>query len=79
MKAIDERLAKQLVSIADLLALEQSFTSREIELWTEHMLPVYGAPLDEMKAALLRWYAAMREAGLYTDGDIDVESFVRGD
>ena len=76
--AIDEALAKQLVSIADLLARERTFTSREIELWIEHMQPVYGAPLHEMKAALLRCYAALREAGLYTDGDPDVESFVWG-
>ena len=76
---VDQPLAEQLVSIADLLAREKLFTSRELELWTEHMQPVYGAPLDEMKAALLRWYDAMREAGLHTDGDIDVERFIWGD
>ena len=75
---IDEARATQLVSIADLLARERTFTSREIELWIEHMGPVYGAPLDEMKAALLRWFAAMREAGLYADGSVNVEGFVWG-
>lgn len=75
---IDEALAKQLVSIAGLLARDRTFTTREIELWIEHMQPVYGAPLHEMKAALLCWYAAMREAGLYTDDAVDVESFVWG-
>ena len=75
---VDQSLAEQLVAIASLLAHDKLFTSREIELWIEHMQPVYGAPLDEMKAALLRWYDAMREAGLHTDGVIDVERFVWG-
>ena len=65
-------------SVADLLAREKTLTTREIELWIEHMQPVYGAPLHEMKAALVRWYAAMRDEGLYTDGDRDLESFVWG-
>ena len=77
--AIDEALANELVSIADLMARERTFTRRELELWIEHMQPVYGAPLHEMKAALLRWYAAMREAGLSSDDDREVESFVWGE
>ncbi len=78
MKVIDEALARQLVSIADLLARKKTVTRREMELWVEHMQPVYGAPLHEMKAALIRWYTAMREAGLSTDDDRKVESFVWG-
>lgn len=78
MNVIDEVLARQLVAIADLLARKQTVTSMEMELWVEHMQPVYGAPLHEMKAALIRWYAAMREAGLSTEDDREVESFVWG-
>ena len=75
---ISEALAKQLVLIADLLVPKETVTSREMELWVEYMQPVYGAPLHEMKAALTRWYAAMREAGLSTHDERDVESFVWG-
>ena len=78
-KVIDENLAKSLVGIANLLANEKIVTEREIELWVEHMRPVYGAPLGQMKAALLNWYAAMRQNGLWEDGDIGVEAFVFGD
>ena len=45
----------------------------------EHMRPAYGAPLNWMKTALLNWYAAMHEHGLWKDGDIPVEAFVRGE
>lgn len=78
-KVVDESLAKSLVAISDLLARDQTVTVKEIELWVEHMRPAYGAPLDWMKTALLNWYAAMQEHGLWEEGDIPVEAFVRGD
>lgn len=78
-KVIDENLARSLVGIADLFAKDKTVTVKEIELWVEHMRPAYGAPLDWMKTALLNWYAAMREHGLWEDGDTPVETFVRGE
>jgi len=78
-KAIDENLARALVGIADLFAKNKTVTAKEIELWVEHMRPTYDAPLQWMKTALLNWYAAMREHGLWEDGEIPVESFVRGE
>ena len=79
-KIIDEDTAESLVGIADLMATSKTVTAKEIELWVEHMRPVYGAPLELMKTALLDWYAAMRDKGLWEDGDeISVESFVRGE
>lgn len=75
---IDESLARSLVSIADLLVSKETVTEKEIELWIEHMRPDYGAPLGRMKAALLNWYTAMSQNGLWEDGDIGVEAFVVG-
>ena len=75
---IDDELAKPLVKIADLFAQKSPITVKEIELWNEHMRPVYGAPLDLMKTALIIWFAAMRENGLWSEGNISVEEFVRG-
>lgn len=76
---IDENLARSLVGIADLLATSEMVTVKEIALWIEHMRPAYGAPLELMKTALLNWYAAMCENGLWEDNsDVPVESFVRG-
>ena len=57
-KIIESEFAKHLVSTADLLARDSSITAKEIELWKEHMAPVYGAPLDVMKAALVDWFSA---------------------
>ena len=65
-------------SWVSLFAQDKTITVREVELWVEHMRPSYGAPLECMKAALLNWYAAMRERGLWEEGAIEVETFVRG-
>jgi AbiV family abortive infection protein len=78
-KVVDESLARSLVGIADLFAKTKTVTVKEVELWMEHMRPSYGAPLDWMKTALLNWYAAMREHGLWEEGNIPVETFVRGE
>ena len=78
-KVIDENTSRLLVGIADLLAKSKVVTVKEIELWVEHMRPVYGAPLEWMKTALLDWCAAMRENNLWDHDDIPVEAFVRGD
>ena len=77
-KVIEEKLAKKLVSIADLFAKSNAVTIKEIELWQEFMKPVYGAPLEQMKAALLQWYAAMEENGLWENNGISVNAFVNG-
>lgn len=77
-KVIEQELAKSLVAIADLFAKEETVTVKEIELWIKHMRPVYGAPLDWMKTALLNWYAEMREDGLWEEGVVSVETFLRG-
>ena len=76
---IDENLAKSLVGIAKLLVNAETVTKREIELWVEHMRPVYGAPPGLTRVALLNWFAAMRQNGLWEDGDIGVEAFVLGE
>lgn len=76
---INKDLATSLVGIANLLANESAVCERDIELWIEHMRPVYRAPLTQMKAALLNWFAAMRQNGLWEDDDICVDSFVWGD
>ena len=78
-KVIDAKLSKYLVSTADLLAKNSPVTVKEIELWIEHMQPVYGKSLDMMKTALINWYTMMKENGMWNeDGKISIEQFVRG-
>ena len=77
-KVVDDQMAKYLVGTADVFAQGSTITVKEIELWKEHLRPVYGASLEVMKTALLNWFAAMRENGLLEDDNNSVEAFVRG-
>ena len=45
------------------------------------MAPVYGAPVDVVKAALVDWFSALKENGLRDDDDTQpsVEEFVFGE
>ena len=76
--AIDENLSRALVNTADLLARENEVTEREIELWIEHMGPTCSESLDRQKASLSKYYAAMRENGLWEDGTISLDTFLWG-
>ena len=77
--AVDEDLAGALVNIAALFAKRESVTAKEMELWVEHMRPVYGARLERMKTALLAWYSSLQENGLWDEDGVSVEEFVLGD
>jgi AbiV family abortive infection protein len=77
---IERELAEDFLRVARSLARERSrpHTTKEIELWQEHMMPVMGKPLQWMKTALLNWHRAMIAHDL-TDTDTDfMEKFVRG-
>jgi hypothetical protein len=75
-EVISSSLAASLVQIAGVLAPKSIVQEREIELWIEHMKPVWMGPKAWMDTALIRWSEAMREAGLSIAGDM--EEFVRG-
>ena len=62
-----------------LFTKRKTVTEKEVELWIEHMRPVYGAPLEDMKTALLAWYSALRENGLWEEGQISAQAFIFGD
>jgi len=67
-----------LVTAADVLAQSREFTEKEIELWVEHLGPVWKKDDSWMKKALANWYAAMQSAGLAPEGENKMEKFVRG-
>ena len=77
--AISQELAASLVGTARLLASSSNVecTAREIELWVEHVGPVWRQDLGWMKQAVINWYAAMQEAGLKPNGENTMEQFVR--
>lgn len=76
-EVIDEQLAHMLVQIAQLFAREREYTEREVELWIEHVGPVWKKDPAWMKQAVVNWYAAMQKAGLVPEGPNEMEQFIR--
>ena len=76
-EAIDEGLARMLVNVADIMSKDKDITEEEIELWIEHVGPVWKKEGAWMKKALANWYAAMQAAGLAPEGENMMEQFIR--
>lgn len=75
---IDGDLARALVVTAEGLALEKTISVREVELWIEHLGPVWKGPIDWMKKALENWHAAMEAEGLVELGSVGFKQFLWG-
>lgn len=73
---IDEGLARMLVNVAKILSQKSHYTEEEIQLWLEHIGPVWKKEPDRMKRALVAWYAAMQRKGLAPKGSNEMEQFV---
>jgi AbiV family abortive infection protein len=76
-EVIDESLARMLVDVADLLAKDTEVSEQEIQLWIEHVGPVWKKDSAWMKTALANWYVAMQAAGLAPEGENKMEQFIR--
>jgi AbiV family abortive infection protein len=74
---IDVGLARALVGIAELLAKEKVVSPREVELWVQHLSPVWNT--SEMPHALLRWATALHREGLSDTVPEEFARFVLGD
>jgi AbiV family abortive infection protein len=77
-KVVDEKLASSLVQIAKLFARDHKYDEKELELWVEHIGPVWKKDMPRMQQALINWNRAMETAGLTETSTQDMESFVRG-
>lgn len=64
---IDQQLATQLVSTAELLSVPKEFTETEIDLWKKHIGPVWRGDMRWMKQALVNWGEEMAAKGLLDD------------
>lgn len=74
--AVDEPTASGLVKIAQIFSrTESEHTEREVELWIEHMAPVWKNGIMT-EQALVNWYAAMQQEGLAPEGLNETEQFV---
>lgn len=74
---IDQDLARMLVTTADVLTKEKDVAEKEIELWIEHIGPVWKKSPTYMNKGLANWYAEMQAAGLTPEGKNKMEQFIR--
>lgn len=77
IEVVDEALAKSIVTAAEVLSPERNISVRELELWVEHVGPVWNKKLDWMKQALVNWYGAMQAEGLAPAGPNKMQAFVK--
>lgn len=77
VNVIDERLAQSLVTAAEVLSPEREVSVRELQLWSEHLGPVWNKNPDWMKQALINWYSAMQAEGLAPAGPNKMLAFVK--
>lgn len=75
---IDVELATALVNSAKLFGQRSPVTEREIQLWVEHLKPVWNKDLQGMKQALVNCYSAMQAEGFQDEGNNKMEEFVLG-
>ena len=76
-EVIEEKLARSLVAVAKLQAGNSVHTEREVQLWVEHIGPVWKQDMTWMKQAVVNWYAAMQAEKLLPAGPNAMEQFVR--
>lgn len=67
---VDEQLAREILRVAQFLLPKRKVTEREIELWIEHLQPVWKQPMEFMEAAVSAWHKQMCAEGL-SSGDHD--------
>lgn len=68
--------ATTLVRTAEILGPKSSVSEREIELWVEHLGPVWKKNENLMRLALVSWYRSMQAEGLKEAGSNKMEKFV---
>ncbi|GLX12766.1 hypothetical protein Pstr01_10050 [Pseudomonas straminea] len=73
---VNEEFSKSLVQTAKLLASKSGVTTKEIELWIEHVGKAPKTDFNAMKEALITWYAAMQDAGLKEGGVNSMKNFI---
>ena len=72
---IDENLAREIIHSAGTLIPSRDTTEREMELWVQHVGPVWGTNAA-IPAASLAWYKAMRDEGIAEYNLDDVAAFL---
>lgn len=74
---IDAVMAERLVTASEALSPDRIITVRELELWAEHLSPVWNMGRERMEKGLVNWYEAMQKEGLAPPGVNKMENFVK--
>lgn len=75
-KVVESDTAKSIIGISKLMLSNTEFTEREIELWVEHIKPVWKGPMEPMKNALNEWFKSMVSEGLLVEGEMAISDFI---
>lgn len=75
-QAIDKNIATMIVRTAELLSKGDDVSVRELELWVEHLGPVWKKSKEVMEKGLVDWQAAMQAEGLKRDGATEMQKFI---
>lgn len=75
---VPEEFAKSMLLRAKALLSSRKHTAREVELWIEHIGPVWKSDMDSMKRGVLGWQQAMLREKLTTEGAITMAELLFG-
>lgn len=77
-EVINEALARKIVSATKIMARPTTHSTREVELWIQHIGPVWKQEMALMKQAVIDWQSAMHKEGLSNTTADDMKNFVFG-
>jgi AbiV family abortive infection protein len=76
----DEVVQKETVDgillVAKVLSEKEEVTTREMELWVDHLGPIWKKSKEQMEAGVVNWYAAMQAEGLKESGKNEMAEFI---
>lgn len=75
-EVVEHDTAKSIIGISKLMSSNKQYTAREVELWVQHIKPVWKGPMGPMKQALNEWFIAMASEGLFVEGELSVSDFI---
>ncbi|HTQ30583.1 MAG TPA: AbiV family abortive infection protein [Opitutaceae bacterium] len=75
---IDKNLAALIVRTAKILSADSEISQREIELWIQHVGPVWKQNKEVMEKALVDWYTALQAENLKPAGENAMREFIVG-
>ena len=71
-------LANHLVKTAEAFGAGDEVSAREIELWIQHMRPVWRRGLGWQRKALANWWTQVQAEGLAPGGEDQMRNFIWG-